>query len=166
MKFLLLGSSKFFFYGSEKVVSHFCSSPITDFLRLTTESYLTILKGQLTLLCLETMENEVIFFHFLYNRNSLCFPSNHWVKCMIYVVMCVHINISRSHLSCPEKGVKEILDGPSVLTNWLEAGKQANYTKEIMILCFYIVLFRHDFIIYQNILLSIGSKGFLHFIEA
>lgn len=39
--------------------------------------------------------------------------------------------------------------------------------KQIIItLCSCTVDFRHDFIIYQSILLSIGSKGFLQFIEA
>lgn len=67
------------------------------------------------------------------------------------------------------KESKKILYCPSVITDWLETGKQANSDleekKTIMILCFYIVLFRHDFIIYQNILLSVGRKGFLQFIE-
>lgn len=42
-------------------------------------------------------------------------------------------------------------------------GKQADSNqreKVIITLCFYTVLFRHDFIIYQNILLGIGSKAF------
>ena len=44
----------------------------------------------------------------------------------MYVVLYVHVSTSKSCLSNPEKRVKKILDCPSVITGYLETGKEAN----------------------------------------
>lgn len=40
-------------------------------------------------------------------------------------VLYVHISIPRDCVSNPGKGVKKILDSPSIITDWLETEKQA-----------------------------------------
>lgn len=92
--------------------------------------------------------------------------ANHWFmsnqKYEIFIEY--YISTPKNCLSNPDKRVKKILYCPSVITglnrNWKTANLIQREKKTIMILCFYIVLFRHDFIIYQNILLMQVGRAF------